>query len=165
MPSFDVVSEINLQELDNALNQARKEVLNRYDFQGTKTEMTLGEDGKSVHLRSNDEPHLDAAYQVLQIKLAKRGVPLRGVNAGDIDRAALGQLKRTITFQQGIPGERAKELVKALKDSKLKVQGSIQGEQLRVTGKNRDDLQDAIRLLKSQQDAVKLDLQFTNFRD
>jgi uncharacterized protein YajQ (UPF0234 family) len=165
MPSFDVVSKINLQELDNAVNQTKKEISTRFDFQGTKTEVTLAEDRSSVLLKSSSEGRLDAAYEVLQTKMVKRGISLRGVTAGDIDSGALGHVKQVISIQQGISVEKAKDLIKVLKESKIKVQGSIQGDQLRVSGKNRDDLQAAIALLKQQQDTLKVDLQFTNFRE
>ncbi len=165
MPSFDVVSKVNLQEVDNAVNQARKEIATRFDFQGTHTEITLGDDKTTLLLKANSEGRLQAAYDVLQSKLVKRGVSLRALQPGPVDSAALGQVKRTIKLQQGIPVEKAKELIKVLKDSKMKVQGSIQGDQLRISGKNRDDLQSAIALLRDQQEQLNLDLQFTNFRD
>jgi uncharacterized protein YajQ (UPF0234 family) len=165
MPSFDVVSKINMQELDNALNQTRKEIGSRYDFQGTQTEVILAEDQASLQLKANSQGRLQAAYDVLQGKLVKRGISLRVLQPGTIDPAALGHVKQQIKLQQGIPIEKAKELIKALKDSKLKVQGSIQGDQLRITGKSRDDLQSAMALLREQQDKLQLDMQFTNFRD
>ncbi len=165
MPSFDVVSKINMQELDNALNQTRKEIGSRYDFQGTQTEVVLAEDQASLQLKANSEGRLQAAYDVLQGKLVKRGISLRVLQPGTIDPAALGHVKQQIKLQQGIPIEKARELIKALKDSKLKVQGAIQGDQLRITGKSRDDLQSAMALFREQQDKLQLDMQFTNFRD
>lgn len=165
MPSFDVVSKINLQELDNAVNQTRKEIATRYDFQGTHTEVTLADDRASILLKANSEGRLQGAYDVLQSKLVKRGVSLRALQPGPVDSAALGQVKQAIALQQGIAVEKARELVKALKDSKMKVQAAIQGDQLRVTGKSKDELQAAMALLRAQQDKLKLDLQFTNFRD
>ena len=165
MPSFDVVSKINMQELDNALNQTRKEIGSRYDFQGTQTEVVLAEDQASLQLKANSEGRLQAAYDVLQGKLVKRGISLRVLQPGTIDPAALGHVKQQIKLQQGIPIEKARELIKALKDSKLKVQGGIQGDQLRITGKSRDDLQSAMALFREQQDKLQLDMQFTNFRD
>src|SRR5713226_8990190 len=145
MPSFDVVSKTNLAEVDNAVNQARKEIATRYDFQGTHTEISFSDDKTTLHLKANSEGRLQAAYDVLQSKLVKRGVSLRALQPG--------------------PVEKAKELIKALKDTKMKVQGSIQGDQLRITGKNKDDLQAAMALFRGQQEKVNLDLQFTNFRD
>ncbi len=165
MPSFDVVSKIDMAEVQNALDHTRKELSTRYDFQGSKTEVTFGEDKVSILLKSADQVKLQAAYEVLLGKLAKRGVSLRGLEPQKVEGAALGQVKQLIKMQQGIAVEKSKELVKALKESKLKVQGSIQGDSLRVTGKNRDDLQSAIAFLKTQQESVKLDLQFNNFRD
>jgi len=165
MPSFDVVSKINLQELDNAVNQTRKEIATRYDFQGTHTEVSLADDRASILLKANSEGRLQAGYDVLQSKLVKRGVSLRALQPGPVDSAALGQVKQTIALQQGIAMEKARELVKAVKDSKMKVQAAIQGDQLRVTGKSKDELQAAMALLRAQQDKLKLDLQFTNFRD
>jgi cyclic-di-GMP-binding protein len=165
MPSFDAVSKVNLQEVDNAFNQAKKEITTRYDFQGTQTEMALGEDKSSFQLKSSSDGRLQAALDVLQSKLVKRGVSLRCLTVGEVDSAALGQVKQTVSLQQGIPVEKGKELVKILKDAKLKVQASIQADQLRVTSKSRDELQQAIALLKQQQDALTIELQFINFRD
>ncbi len=165
MPSFDVVSKINLQELDNAVNQTRKEISTRYDFQGTHTEVTLADDQASILLKSSSEGRLDAAYDVLQSKFVKRGISLRCMNRDDVDSGSLGHVKQVVKLQQGIPMERAKELIKLVKETKIRVQGSIQGDELRITGKNRDDLQEAIALFRAQQDKLKLDMQFTNFRD
>jgi len=165
MPSFDVVSKINLQELDNALNQARKEISTRYDFQGTHTEINLSDDKTSVLLKANSEGRIQAGYDVLQGRLVKRGISLRALEPGPIEPAAMGHVKQLIKLQQGIPVEKGRELIKALKDSKLKVQGAIQGDQLRISGKSRDDLQAAMALFRQQQETLKLDIQFTNFRD
>lgn len=165
MPSFDAVSKIDLQELDNAVNQTRKEIATRYDFQGTHTEVSLAEDRSGILLKANSEGRLQAGYEVLQSKLVKRGVSLRALLPGPVDAAALGHVKQTIALQQGIPMDKARELVKAVKDSKLKIQASIQGDQLRVTGKSKDDLQAALALFRSRQESLKVDLQFTNFRD
>lgn len=165
MPSFDVVSKMDLQEVDNALNQARKEISTRYDFQGFVTAVELAQDQKSVMLKTRDTEKLKAAREIVLQKLSKRGISLRGVQMGDVDTAGLGQVKQVLTFQQGIPVEKSKEMVKLLKESKLKLQGSIQGDALRVTGKSRDDLQSAIALFRQHQDALAIDLQFDNFRD
>ncbi len=165
MPSFDAVSKVDLQEVDNAVNQTRKEVLTRYDFRGTKTEIALGDDRQSVLIRSADEPHVRSVYEVLLQKLAKREVSLRGVQIGTLDTAALGQVKATVTLQQGIPVEKAKELIALLKSRKMKVTASIQGDELRVSGKNRDDLQAAIALFRGEQDRMELTMQFINFRE
>jgi cyclic-di-GMP-binding protein len=165
MPSFDVVSKVDLQEVDNAVNNARKELSTRFDFQGTGTEISLGPDRASVLLKSNSEPKLDAAYEVFLNKAVKRGLSARGITRAEVEKSGMGMVRQTITFQQGIPIEKAKDLAKVVKDSKMKVQAAIQGDQLRVTGKNRDDLQAAIALLRQQQDRLSLDLQFNNFRD
>jgi uncharacterized protein YajQ (UPF0234 family) len=165
MPSFDVVSKVDLQELDNAVNQTRKELTTRYDFQGSGIEVTLLDDRTSVQVKAKTADRVDAAYEVLLTKMAKRGIPLRSVTKGTLDTAALGSVKVTVTVAQGIPVEKSKQLVKALKDIKLKVSASIQADQLRVTGKSRDELQEAIAFLKTQQDPVGVELQFNNFRD
>ncbi|MGA9524100.1 MAG: YajQ family cyclic di-GMP-binding protein [Myxococcaceae bacterium] len=165
MPSFDVVSKVDLQEVDNAVNNARKELSTRFDFQGTKTEITLGEDNASVLLRSNSEPKLDNAYEVFLNKAVKRGLSAFAIHRNDVEQVGMGMVKQVITIKQGISQENAKDLIRVLKDSKLKVQGSIQADQLRITGKNRDDLQAAIALLRQQQERLTLDLQFTNFRE
>lgn len=165
MPSFDVVSKVNVAELDNAIQQTVKEVQSRYDFQGTKTEVTLADDKKSIVLKTKDNEKMEALFHMLLAKLSKRGIPLRGVQGGKIEPSALGQVKQTVTIQQGIPTDKAKELVKAIKDTKMKVQASIQGDELRVSGKNKDDLQEAMALLRQKQDTIATDLQFTNFRD
>ncbi len=165
MPSFDVVSKLNLAELDNAVNQARKEISTRYDFQGTSTEIQLADDKSSLLLKSSSEGRLEAAFDVLQTKFVKRGLSLRSLERLPIETAALGHVKQTLKLQQGIPVEKAKDLIKTLKESKLKVQGSIQGDQLRVSGKSKDELQQAIALLRAQQERLGIDLQFVNFRD
>jgi hypothetical protein len=165
MPSFDVVSKINLNELDNAVNQTRKEIQTRFDFQGTHTEVTLADDKKLILLRSDSEGRLQAAYDVLQSKFVKRGISLRTMNPGEIEKTSLGAVKQTILLQQGIPVEKSKDLIKVLKESRLKVQGSIQGDELRVSGKSKDDLQAAIALCRQQMDRLKIDMQFVNFRD
>jgi uncharacterized protein YajQ (UPF0234 family) len=165
MPSFDVVSKIDMQELDNALKQAKKESGSRYDFQGTHTEVELAPDKKTMLVKANSEGRLEAAKEVLLQKMAKRGVSLRSLEYGKPETNSHGHVRQTITLVQGIATDKARELVKAVKDSKLKVQAAIQGDALRVTGKNRDDLQEAIKLLRSKQEPMSVDLQFNNFRD
>ena len=165
MPSFDIVSKVNEQEVDNAFQQAKKEIDQRYDFKGTETtleKVTAPEKGLKV--RSSAEPRLEAARTVLVEKMAKRGVPLRGLKYGPIEQSGK-YLSQTLTFVQGIEIEKAKSLVKMIKDSKLKVQGSIQGDSVRVSGKNRDDLQTVIQMARGKQDELKVDLAFENFRD
>jgi hypothetical protein len=165
MPSFDVVSKIDLAELDNAITQAKKELSTRYDFQGVNADITLAPDKTSLTVKANAEDKLQAAKEVLLTKLSKRGISLMALEYDPIEKAGLSVVKQTIRLQQGIPVEKSKELVKLLKDSKMKVQGSIQADQLRVTGKNKDDLQAAMALFRKEQERLKLDMQFTNFRD
>lgn len=165
MPSFDVVSKIDLAELDNAVNQTKKELSTRYDFQGTQADVVLAPDHTAITVKANSEDRVQAAKEVLLGKLAKRNVSLHALEYGDIEKTGLHNVKQVIKLQQGIPVEKSKELVKLLKESKLKVQGSIQADQLRVTGKNRDDLQAAMALFRKEQDRMKLDMQFTNFRE
>lgn len=161
MPSFDVVSEVNLQEVDNAVNQAMKEIGTRYDFKGTKC--TIERKEKVLNVLADDEFKLKATIDVLQGKLVKRGVPLNNLDYGKQESALGGTMKQDITIQVGIPQEKAKLIVKEIKDSKVKVQGSINGDLVRVSGKNRDDLQSMIALLRAKD--FGLTLQFTNFRE
>jgi uncharacterized protein YajQ (UPF0234 family) len=161
MPSFDAVSKVDLMELDNALNTAGKEVGQRYDFRGTNTALERTPEG--IVIRSSDEPHLNAAITVLRERMAKRNVSQRCLDPQTVEQAAGKTVRQLVKIKQGIDTETAKKMVKKLKDSKLKVQGSIQGDELRVTGKNRDDLQAAIAFLRREDFGV--DLQFVNFRD
>jgi uncharacterized protein YajQ (UPF0234 family) len=161
VPSFDVVSKVDEQEVDNALNQTKKELATRYDFRGTGSEIEQTPEG--ILLRSADKEHLAAAYKVLLEKLVKRNVSLKSIEAKEPEPAAKNTLRQLVLVKQGISTEKGKELVKLIKDNKLKVQGSIQDDQVRVTGKNKDDLQACIRLLRGAD--VGLDLQFVNFRD
>lgn len=165
MPSFDVVSKIDLAELDNAVNQTKKELSTRYDFQGANSDVVVSPDHTFITVKANSEERVQAAKEVLLAKLAKRGISLRVLQYEDIEKTGLSNVKQLIKLQQGIPVEKSKELIKVLKESKLKVQASIQADQLRVTGKSRDDLQAAMALFRGQQDVIKLDMQFTNFRD
>jgi len=164
MPSFDVVNKVNEQEVDNAFQQARKEIEQRYDFKGTDTHLEKKDKEKGIQIRSSTEQRLEAAREVLVQKLAKRGVSLRGVKYGNVEQSGK-TVQQLLTFAQGIEAEKAKAIVKLIKDSKLKVQGAIQGESVRVTGKSRDDLQQVIQLVRGQQDALGIDTQFENFRD
>jgi uncharacterized protein YajQ (UPF0234 family) len=161
MPSFDVVSKVNLMELDNALNTAAKEVSQRYDFRGTNTSMERLEEG--IILRSSDEQHLEACLTVLRERMAKRNVSQRCLDPQTLEQAAAKSVRQLVKIKQGIETDVAKQMVRKIKDSKMKVQASIQGDELRVTGKNRDDLQAAIALLRRED--FGLDLQFVNFRD
>ena len=157
-----MVSKVNLQELDNALLTAGKEVGQRYDFRGTNTTMERTPEG--IILRTSDEPHANSAIQVLRERMAKRNVSQRCLDVGQIEPAAGRTVRVLIKIKQGIEIEVAKKMVKLLKESKqLKTQGSIQGDEVRVTGKNKDDLQATIALLRREDFGV--DLQFVNFRD
>lgn len=161
MPSFDIVSKVPMNEVDNAILQAQKEIGSRFDFKDTGTELEKTEDGMVV--RASSEGRVEAGRKVLEEKLIKRGVSVRSLEAEKIEPAGKGTYRQTVKLQQGIVIEKARDIVKYLKDTKLKVQASIQGDQLRVTGKKRDDLQEAIAALKKQD--FKIDLQFTNFRE
>jgi len=161
MPSFDIVSRVDEQEVDNAVNQTRKEVGQRFDFKGTKTEIRLTKE--EILIISDDDHKVKAVVDVLQSKLVRRGVSLKALVYGAIEPAAGGLAKQTITVQQGIDADKARVLIKRIKDSKLKVQAQIQGDELRVSGKKKDDLQAVMQLVKDVD--VNLPLQFTNFRD
>lgn len=161
MPSFDVVSELDLQEVDNAVNQARKEVVQRYDFKGTDTEILL--EKERIVITSSDEYKVAAVIDVLQSKIVRRGLSLKSFVNGTVEPAAGGRARQEITLQQGVDTDRAKKIVRWIKDAKLKVQAQIQGDQVRVTGKKRDELQEAIQFLRTQE--LDLPLQFVNFRD
>jgi len=164
MPSFDIVSKVNEQEVDNAFQQAKKEIDQRYDFKGTETSLEKAEKEKGIRLRSSTEQRLEAAREVLVQKLAKRNVSLRGVKYGTVEQSGK-QVLQLLTFAQGIETEKAKTIAKLIKDSKLKVQAAIQGDSVRISGKSRDDLQSAMQLIRQQADALSLDAQFENFRE
>jgi cyclic-di-GMP-binding protein len=165
MPSFDVSAEMDWQELDNAVNQATKELGQRYDFKGVKTELKLDLKAKTLTLWVSEEGKLEALNDILQSKLIKRGISLLALEYKDIEPAFGGSVRQVVVLQAGISKEKGKEIIAAIKDSKLKVQAQIQDEQVRVTGKNRDDLQSTIAYLKSKQDNLKVPMQFGNFRD
>jgi len=158
--SFDVVSKIDLAEVSNAIQQALKEVHQRFDLKDSKSNIELDKDGIVLH--SADEYKLKAVNDVLQAKLVKRGVPLKGLTYGVVEPSAGGTAKRRITMQQGIPIEKAREIVKLVKDSKKKAQASIQGDLVRVSSKDRDTLQEVIAMLRGHDFGI--DLQFTNYR-
>jgi hypothetical protein len=159
--SFDIVSKVDLQEVSNAINQALKEVHTRFDLKDSKSDITL--EGKdAIILSSADEYKLKAVTDVLQGKLVKRGVPLKALSYGAVEPAAGSTVRQKVTMQQGIPTEKAREIVKLIKDSKKKVQASIQGDTVRVSGKDRDTLQAIIALLKQRDFGI--DMQFTNYR-
>ena len=161
--SFDVTSPIDFQEVDNALNQARKEVGQRYDFKGAKAEITLSAAEKTLTLIADDEMKMNALWEIVQTRLVRRSVPLKNFKASASEPAAGGTVRRVIAIQEGIPIEAAREIVKYLKDKKLKkVQAAIQGDQVRVSSPSKDDLQDAIRALREHDFGVAL--QFGNYR-
>ncbi len=161
--SFDITSNIDLQEVDNALNQARKEVAQRYDFKGAKASIEFDPKESKLVLVADDEFKVNALWEIIQTRLVRRNVPVKNLSRGTATPAANSTVRQEITLQQGIPGEKAKDIVKFLKDSKLKkVQASIQGDQLRVTSQSKDDLQDAMRVLRDQDFGVAL--QFGNYR-
>ncbi len=159
--SFDVVSKVEIQEVKNAVVTASKELSQRYDLKGTNSSIKF-QDEKELVISSADEYKLKAVLDILQSKLVKRSISLKSLVYQKIEQALGGTARQKITIQQGIDSEKAKKISKTIRDSKLKVQAQIQGEQLRVTGKSRDALQDVIQLLKSKD--FELDLQFVNYR-
>jgi len=163
MPSFDVVSEVNLQELDNAINQTNKEISQRYDFKNSKTTVEFRTKEKEIIIVADDDYKLSAATDILQSKMVKRSVPLKNLKYETIEQATGGQVRQVIKVQQGIDKEQAKKVIQAIKESKAKVQAQVMDEQVRVTSKSIDDLQDTIRFLRSAN--IELDLQFTNMRN
>ena len=160
--SFDVVSKIEMPEVMNAVQQAVKEIQQRYDLKDSKSSIELKEKDNKILLASSDEFKLKAVIDILQSKLVKRNVPLKGLSYGEIVPSAGSSVKQEITLQQGIAIEKARDIVKAVKDSKLKVQASIQGDFVRVAGKDRDTLQSAITVLRGHDFGI--DMQFTNYR-
>lgn len=162
MPSFDIVSEPDWSEIKNALNQAEKELAQRYDFKGTNAELELT--GKIIWVRATGDDRVRAAYDLLLGKLARRDVSLKHFEAGRMEDGSHGQKKMKVSVQEGLASDKAKQIVKIIKDSGLKVQASIVEDTVRVTGKKRDDLQQVIALLKGRGD-LDVALQFQNFRD
>jgi uncharacterized protein YajQ (UPF0234 family) len=159
--SFDIVSTIDLQELQNAIQMALKEVHTRFDLKDSSSDIKV--EGKdAIVLSSKDDYKLKAVNDILQAKLVKRGVPLKGLIYGTIEPASGGTARQRVTLQQGIPMEKARDIVKKIKDSKKKVQASIQGDTVRVSGKDRDSLQEVIAMLRQQDFGI--DMQFTNYR-
>lgn len=158
--SFDIVSKTDLQEVANAIQQAQKELGQRFDFKGSKSEITLT--GEELVLVSDDEMKLKSLKDIVEGRLVKRNVSLKAIDYGKVESAALGTVRQKAKIVQGIESEKAKAIVKAIKDAKIKVQASIQSDQVRVSGKNKDDLQKAIALVKGQDFGIPL--QFTNYR-
>lgn len=158
--SFDIVSKTDYAEVTNALNQTLKEISQRFDFKGSAANVELA--AKDLILTAEDETKLRNMTDILESKLVKRGVSLKALDYQKVEPAAGGTVRQTVKIQQGIPGDKAKEVVKTIKDAKLKVQASIQGETVRVSGKDRDTLQEVIALLKSKDFGI--DMQFDNYR-
>lgn len=162
MASFDIVIKTDLQEVDNAVNQARKEIAQRYDFRGSKSRIDWDQ-GDTITLYGDDDYKLSAVLDVLKSKLVKRGVSIRNLSVSEPEPAADAMVRQTVSLQNGVPKEVGKEIAKLIKQAKMKVQAQIQEDQVRVTGKKRDDLQEAIRLVKES--PLDFDFQFTNYRD
>lgn len=163
LASFDITSGVDLQEVDNAVNQANKEVSQRYDFKGSKASIEFSKADNSLTLTADNDFKMTALWEVLQTRLVRRGVPTKNLTPGDLERAANDTVRRVIALQQGIPTEAAREIVKFLKDRKLKkVQAAIQADQVRVSAASKDDLQEAMRLLREHDFGVAL--QFGNYR-
>ena len=161
--SFDITSNVDLQEVDNALNQARKEVAQRYDFKGSKASIDFDASESKLVLIADDEFKLNALWEIVQTRLVRRNVPVRNLTRGTATPAGNSTMRQEITLQQGIPSEKAKDIIKFLKDSKLKkVQASIQGDQLRIVSPSRDELQEVMRVLRDQDFGVAL--HFGNYR-
>jgi len=160
--SFDIVSRIDLQEVSNAIQQAMKEIGQRFDFKGSKTNIQLNKDSSEIVVISDDEHKLKSVLDILKTKLVKRNVSLKALSYGKIEPASGGTVRENIKLQQGIPIEKAKEITKLIKETKLKVQSEIQGDQLRVRAKKIDDLQTIIKLLKEKD--LGIYMEFVNYR-
>jgi uncharacterized protein YajQ (UPF0234 family) len=161
--SFDITSTVDLQEVDNALNQARKEVAQRYDFKGSRAAIDLNRAENTITLTADDEFKMTALWEIVQTRMVRRGVPVKNLTPGTIERAANDTVRRVVALQQGIPTEAAREIVKFLKDKKLKkVQAAIMAEQVRVTSPSKDELQEAMRQLREHDFGIAL--QFGNYR-
>ena len=158
--SFDIVCEVNMQEIDNAINQAKREIETRFDFKDSKSEIKF--DGSDITLVSDDDFKLKNVVDILEAKIIKRGLDIRALNYAKIEPAAADTVKQQVSIRQGIETDLAKDIVKEIKKSKIKVQASIQGDKVRVSGKNRDDLQAVIKLVNEKEYDVPL--QFTNYR-
>jgi hypothetical protein len=164
MPSFDITSKVDLQEVDNAVNQARKEVVQRYDFKNSKASIEFDRTAGTLTLVADDDFKLHALWEILETRLVRRKVPLKNVRRGEIERGANDTARQAVTLQQGIPTETSREIVKFLKDRKLKkIQPAIQSDQLRVSSSSRDELQGAIALLRAEDFGVEL--HFGNYRE
>jgi uncharacterized protein YajQ (UPF0234 family) len=160
--SFDITSEVDMQEVDNAVNQARKEIAQRYDFKGTHTTIDFKRAENVIDLVADSAFKMEALWDILQTRMVRRGVPTKNLTLSEIEPVSGGLVKRTVSLQQGIPVEAARTIVKYLKDQKLKVQGAIQADQVRVSSASKDELQRAIAQLKAHDFGVEL--QFGNYR-
>lgn len=158
--SFDVVSEVDMQEVDNAVNQTVKEINQRFDFRGSKSSVTL--EGEQIKIIADDDFKLKSVIDILQTKVIKRGISLKNLDYGKIEPASQGTVRQLITIKKGISKEKAKDVVAAIKASKIKVQAQIMDDQVRVSGKDKDDLQQVITMLKQKD--FDIELQFTNYR-
>ena len=160
--SFDIVSKVDLQEVSNAVQQAMKEISQRFDFRGSKSNIEVNKEKNEILIVSDDEYKLKSVIDILQSKLIKRNVPLKALDYGKIESALSGTIKQVVTLQQGIPTEKAKEIVKIIKNTKIKVQAEIQKDQLRVRAKKIDDLQSVMNLLKEKD--LGIYIEFLNYR-
>ncbi|MCK6602983.1 MAG: YajQ family cyclic di-GMP-binding protein [Bacteroidetes bacterium] len=160
--SFDIVSILDFMEMDNAINQTEKEIQTRYDFKGSKTELSLNKKDKKLTIHSDDEFKLKAVVDILQSRMIKRGISIKCMVAGKIEQATMGSARQTFSLISGLDKEQAKEVTKVIKDSGVKVQAQINDDLVRVTGKSRDDLQDVIKLLKEKD--LAFPVQFVNYR-
>jgi hypothetical protein len=160
--TFDIVSKVEIPEVVNAIQQAHKELITRYDLKDSRSRIDLNEKEHTISLESSNDFHVKAVLEILQAKLVKRHVPLKALTNGPIEPAAGGRARLVISMQQGIPIEKAREIVKMVKDAKKKVQASIQGDLVRVSSKDRDTLQEIIALLRGHDFGI--DMQFTNYR-
>jgi hypothetical protein len=158
--SFDIVSSVDLQEVKNAIAQATKEIQTRFDLKGTGSSVELA--GEEIQIASSDDFKLKAVREILEGRLVKRSVPLKALSFGEVSQALGGTVRQKVELQKGIPTEKAREIVKIIKGTKLKVQAAIQGDQLRVSGKNKDDLQTVMQVLRETD--LGIDMQFTNRR-
>lgn len=160
--SFDIVSTVNMQEIDNAVNQAIKEIANRFDFRGSKTRITLSKENKEITVISDDDYKLKSVIDVLESKLIKRGVSGKSLSYGKVEPSSGMTVTQVAKIVEGIEQEKAKQIVKTIKDAKLKVTPSIQGDQVRITGRSKDDLQTVMGMLREKDFGIPL--QFTNFK-
>lgn len=162
MPSFDIVCEINMQEIDNAVNQAAKEIMNRFDFRGSSSKLELDKEKKIIKIFADDDMKLRSIHQILETKVAKRNIDCRVLQYGNKEDATGNSIRQDVTLRSGISKEDAKKITKKIKDSKIKVQPQIQNEQVRVSGKKIDDLQSIISILKGSD--LDIPLQYINMR-